>query len=337
MYIKDGLTFDDVLLIPKYSEINSRADVDISVDLGKGIKLRGPFINANMKSIASPKLVSNMFEFGMGILHRFDTIENQTRNYFEAITIAGELRLQSTVGISVGISSEKDNDIIINQTGTRIVCIDVAHGDHIRVLKETNRIAEKYPNVLLIVGNVATGIAACRLRDSGANVIKANVGSGSLCSTRIETGNGVPTMTAIQDIFISLGGNYSARPKIITDGGIRYAGDCVKSLCFSDAVMLGSVLSATDETPGEVVTLDGKNYKQYAGSSTHKTNRIEGVSGLVEAKGPMRVVLQKFKEGLESGLSYQGCKNLDELRQDPMFVRISNSGLKESHPHANLK
>ena len=212
---------------------------------------------------------------------------------------------------------------MISESGTKIVCIDVAHGDHERVIAETTRLANKFPDVLLIVGNVATGEGARRLADAGADVVKVGVGPGSLCTTRVETGNGVPQLTALMDVYNHLG-NRDA--KIIADGGIKKAGDVVKALCFSDAVMLGSVLAGTDESPGDVMTVGGQKYKQYAGSSTHKTNRVEGVAGLIPYKGPMRNVLEVFKEGLQSGLSYQGCDNLVDLRDNPRFVRLSASG-----------
>lgn len=337
MNIVEGLTYDDVLLIPKHSTIFSRSKVDISVDLGKGIKLNGPYISANMKTVSGPKLVGNMCEYGMGILHRFASIEEQIANYNKAVSIS---KKPESIGVSVGIESQSDTDALISETGTKIVCIDVAHGDHERVLIQTTRIAHKYPDVLLIVGNVATGAGARRLGNAGADVVKIGVGNGSLCTTRIETGNGVPQLSALIDVFESLGGDQNKgydRPKIISDGGIKRAGDVTKALCFSDAVMLGSVLAGTDEAPGEVITVDGLKYKKYAGSSTHKTNRIEGIAGLTPYKGPMKNILEVFKEGLQSGLSYQGCDNLVDLRECPEFVRISSAGLNESHPHANLR
>ncbi len=330
MNIIDGLTFDDVLLKPKNSKIHSRSGIDLSVDLGKGILLKGPFISANMKTVTGPDMARAMVDYGMGILHRFSSIEDQIKNYKEVGT--------ATVGVSVGISSERENDTLIDETGTKIVCIDVAHGDHERVIKETNRLSKKYPHILLIVGNIATRTGMLSLGDAGADVIKVGVGGGSLCTTRIETGNGVPQLTALENAFTTFEDHFSnPRPRIIADGGIKSGGDCVKALCFSDAVMLGSMLAGTDESPGQIIKIDGMQYKNYAGSSTHKTNRIEGVSGLIPYKGSVKNILEVLKEGVQSGLSYQGCDNLIDLKESPEFVRISSAGLKESHPHANLK
>jgi len=177
------------------------------------------------------------------------------------------------------------------------------------------------------------------------NVIVHN----SLCTTRIETGAGVPQLTALHDVYeesknkqatyIDALGAFATHVnnrkfKIIADGGVRSAGDCVKALCFSDAVMLGSLLAGTDETPGGIeVDTTGKRYKTYAGSSTHKSNRVEGVVRKVPCKGSAKHILTKLTEGIQSGLSYQNCINLKELKEDPEFIQISSAGLIESHPH----
>lgn len=189
----------------------------------------------------------------------------------------------------------------------------------------------------------------------------------SICSTRIETGNGVPQLTALSDIYeqvtqkenlniyyhllkcyepdqpahftmkskiAKLEDEAKHRAKIIADGGTRRAGDGVKYLCFSDALMLGNVLAGTDEAPGETFVIDGVAHKTYAGSSTHKSNHIEGVVGLVPSKGPVKKIVESFLEGIRSGLSYQGVSNLEDLKKNPEFVRISSAGLIESHPHS---
>ncbi len=347
MNIVDGLTFDDVLLIPEHSDISSRSEDNINtgVNLGKGITLPGPFISANMKTITGPELATEMYSYGLGILHRFDSLDNQIENFKTTKSLVGyAIGLPSVgggdycAGVSVGVNSKDDADFLIDSTEAKIVCIDVAHGDHAKTIAMTKHISTKYPNVLLIAGNVATGDGARRLAGSGADVIKVGVGPGSLCTTRVETGNGVPQLTALYDVYNSL---FNVRTgydkiKIIADGGIKHPGDVVKALCFSHAVMLGSVLAGTEETPGEVFTLNDQKWKKYAGSSTHKTSRIEGVEGLVPYKGPVKNVLRRFKEGLVSGMSYQGVRTLDELRENPRFVRITSAGLRESHAHAML-
>ena len=152
----------------------------------------------------------------------------------------------------------------------------------------------------------------------------------SLCTTRIETGNGVPQLTALKNVYEYAEGNF----KVIADGGIKSSGDIVKALCFSDAVMLGNLLAGTDEAPGNIIKgTDGKTYKEYVGSSTHKSSHVEGVSALVPYKGPVGDVITKLMEGLRSGMSYQGVSNLVDLKKYPEFVTVSNAGLVESRPH----
>jgi len=157
----------------------------------------------------------------------------------------------------------------------------------------------------------------------------------SLCTTRVETGNGVPQITALHDVtWKGVFQKDGREPMFIADGGMKSAGDCVKALCFADLVMMGNVFAGADEAPGTtVVTLSGKNYKEYAGSSTHKQKHIEGVCGLVPSKGPVQKIVQKFSEGIRSGCSYQGVESINALQIDPQFSVLTNAGLIESHPH----
>lgn len=718
MKIREGLSFNDVLLVPQHSKIVSRSHVDISTNLGKGVHLDVPVISANMKTVTGPNMAIKIAMLGgMAILHRFDTFSEQIQNYnrvIEALNL--ETILVNRVGISVGVTDHIFNENLISKTEAKVVCVDVAHGDHELALRATEKIANKFPNVLLIAGNVATGSGAYRLWNAGADVVKVGIGPGcfaagtrvlmsngfyknieeivpgdkvinkngksvtvtnafstgvrkvvkmrnsifyedtyvtpdhkyfigdlssvskktvenqgyvkilekesktkpkkskykwqaigendkiallmpkniefelndsfsieilkrdggnginniinkvdyiltpsydlgyifgtflgdgcasctyynnsnrgaitwyfgvneldianklaesikkifnkdivieikeniinckfyykpladflntfskktqkhlpenlfinnknylqgildgmidsdgniekngrvnfsntspqlielfntttylltgvwpnnqknkksagglemnyenisqpyvarinttaekrltkdfqvskmleisnieiempvyditvdcethsfiannaivhnSLCSTRTETGNGVPQLTALYDCYNQSYPSTSNRPKIIADGGVKVTGDVVKSLCFADAVMLGGMLAGTDETPGEIVSFNGKMYKKYAGSSTHKSNHIEGVAGFVPYKGPVNKIIQNITEGLRSGLSYQGCENLDELKENPEFIRISHAGLVESRPHAEI-
>ncbi len=340
MKIKQGYTYDDLLLVPQYSTIKTRKNVDLSVDLGKGIKLSVPIISANMKNVTEVEMAGKITELGgLALLHRFCSPKDQ-------LLMLCKLP-HDNVGISVGVHEEEKEklEVAIDKANCKIVCVDVAHGDSKVCLNMVEYIAKTYPEVLLIAGNVATAGGARRLYEAGANVIKVNVGSGSLCTTRIETGNGVPSMTALHDVFYeSL--NWNGAPicnknkrkfKIIADGGLRKAGDLVKSLCFSDAAMLGGLLAGTDEAPGNIVEFNGSKCKEYVGSSTFKSNHIEGIRGYVPLKGPVESVITKLAEGIKSGLSYQGCSNLEELKENPEFIQITNSGLVESHTHSVMK
>lgn len=335
MRIKTGYVFDDVLLVPKHSDVEKRSSVDLSVDFGHHInKLTIPIVSANMKNVTGAEMADTIASIGgLPILHRFYSSNH------EMVAEFMKTWLHSNVGCSVGVqSSDKELVDQLVGVGCQVICVDVAHGDHDNCVRMCNYIAAKH-DVLIIAGNVATLSGALRLYHAGARVIKVGVGGGSLCTTRIETGNGVPQLTALEDVYEASktvhgeSGHPRRKFKIIADGGIRSAGDIVKALCFSDAVMLGNLLAGTNEAPGAIVTIAGVRYKEYAGSSTHKTNHVEGVSALVPAKGPAANVIAQLLEGVRSGLSYQGVSNLDELKVEPEFVTISNAGLKESHPH----
>lgn len=337
MYIETGYTFDDLLLIPKHSEVESRDDVDLSVQLPKGIKLGLPLVSANMKTVTGPKMARTIARLGgLAILHRFDYYDVLVDNFKEATAGLNSEGVLGEVGASVGVH-ENDFELAKNlyKCGCKIFCVDVAHGDHILVTRFISQLRKELGDVLIVAGNVATESGAQTLWNVGADVIKIGIGSGSLCSTRIETGNGYPQLSALDNVC---NGYYEPRqgsvgPIFISDGGIKTAGDCVKALAFADLVMLGNLFAGTDEAPGEIISVGGLQYKQYVGSSTHKQKHVEGVVGLVPYKGSVCNVITKLVEGIRSGCSYQGVNNLKDLKKDPRFVSISNSGLIESHPH----
>lgn len=355
--IKDGFTFDDLLLVPKYSEIESRSQIDLSVSLSKGVKLKLPIVSANMATITNKEMAICMAgQGGMALVHRFMPIGEQLVLVCGFKKNSNSIDLLNYIGFSIGVKKEDYQfaDELI-KFGARIICIDIAHGDSKLCVNMCKYISEEYPNVLLIAGNVCTADGAKRLWRAGADLVKVNVGAGSLCTTRIETGNGVPQLTALMAVaeakkeLIEDYDDYEyigqiekkikrraeiTRPiGIIADGGCKTNGDIVKSLVFADVVMTGNMLAGTLETPGEVIETNGVKYKRYVGSSTHKTNHIEGVEALVKVKGSAKDVLQKMQEAISSGCSYQGVFNLIDLKKEPQFVRITNAGLKESHAH----
>jgi len=330
MNIVQGYTFDDVLLIPKKSSIKSREDIDLSVEFNKGIKLDIPVISANMTNVTGPAMASEIAQLGgMAILHRFVDDYEFTEQFREAVYPSSDY--YNNVGVSVGIHDD-DKELAEQavKDGCRIICVDVAHGHHDNCLQMCDYVAKNFPDVLLIAGNVATVEGAKDLASVCVDVVKCGIGGGSLCSTRIETGNGVPQLSALDNIYQEL---KDKNVSIIADGGIKKPGEITKSLCFSHAVMLGNLLAGTEEAPGNIIKVDGRDFKQYAGSSTHKSKHVEGVIGLVPYRGPVEQVITNLMEGLRSGLSYQGASNLNELRKDPQFVSISNAGLIESNPH----
>lgn len=341
--IRESLTFDDVLLVPQYSTLESRSKVDLSVNMNE-LKFTHPIIPANMKTVTGVEMSRFIIQSGgLAILNRFISIEEQYAAVQEIRNIDGLNRFAVSIGIK-----ESDKELVTNfvSTGVRIICIDVAHGDSLQCTSMIKWVKSKFPNTTLIAGNVATGSGARRLWKAGADVVKVGVGPGSLCTTRIETGNGVAQLTALMDVakeqkqLVDL---ERTRPRdsnekvrtypFIADGGLKNAGDLVKALCFADMVMAGNLFAGTDEAPGELIHMGGHPYKRYAGSSTHKTNHIEGVAAMVPYKGPAEQLLTKLLEGLKSGCSYQGVDNLIDLKDNPIFMKITNAGLQESHPH----
>lgn len=340
MFIKEGLCYDDVLLVPQHSTIESRSKVDLSVEWGR-LEFSHPIIPANMKSIVGNDMIIEIIQSGgLAILHRFMSIEEQL-NIAEDIMDMGGMN-----GFAISIGT-KDNKIDISKfmdIGVRTFCIDIAHGDSAQCIDMIKTIKDLDNSAMVIAGNVATGNGARRLWEAGADVVKVGIGPGSLCTTRIETGNGVPQLTALMEVSKvqkEMIERSRARDEdfskgyfpIIADGGIKNAGDCVKALCFADMVMAGNLFAGCQESPGEELFINGESYKQYIGSSTHKVNHIEGVAAIVHTKGPYKSILDKLLEGIRSGCSYQGAHCLRELRDNPEFIKISNAGLTESHPH----
>lgn len=340
--LRESLTFDDVLLVPQYSTIKSRSTVDLSVKLN-GLEFSHPIIPANMKTVTGLEMSRFIVKSGgLAILNRFIPIEEQ----YAAIQEIRDIDGLNKFAISIGVK-DSDKELVTNfvNAGLKIICVDVAHGDSLQCVNMVTWIKTKYPNVTVIAGNVATGSGARRLWEAGADVVKVGVGPGSLCTTRIETGNGVAQLTAIMDVAVAqaqLRELERTRPAdakknltytFIADGGIKNAGDVVKALCFADMVMVGNLFAGTDEAPGDLFYIDGHAYKSYAGSSTHKANHIEGVTAMVPYKGAAPQVLTKLLEGVRSGCSYQGVDNLEDLKEVCEFVRISGAALRESHPH----
>lgn len=345
MNIREGLTFDDVLLEPKFSAVQSRADIDLSVNLN-GLKFAHPIIPANMRSIAGYAVaLEAMRAEGLAILHRFDTIRIQVIAFkkLERFATLNGQNVSQHVGVSLGVHTE-DKTALAEwwDLGVRIFCIDVAHGDLELSFQMVNRVrdyAEKHraggERCTIIAGNVATGAAALRSWNCGAHVVKVGVGPGSLCTTRVETGCGVPQLTALEDV--ALARRHVARPSetigIIADGGMKSAGDMVKALCFADMVMTGNLFAGCEEAPGREIQINGRRLKEYVGSSTHKTTHVEGVEAMTPVKGPFSDVLTKLTDGIRSGCSYQGVSKVGDLKKDPRFIRMTSAGRVESGPH----
>lgn len=326
--IREGLSFDDVLLVPQHSQLESRDRVEVGVNLA-GASFNHPIVPANMASVATFKLLQEQVKSGgLAVMHRFQPIAEQINTF-------NLLGTEELVAASIGVKKEDERSFrMLLNAGVWIFVVDVAHGDSslaVEMVAWIKAIGGRRTHV--IAGNVATRQGAKRLYDVGADAVKVGVGPGSLCTTRIETGCGVPQLTALMDVAELRNEHYPTRG-IIADGGIKNAGDCVKALCFADMVMAGRMFAGCDEIgePDYRVVGEGA-YRFYRGSSTHKTRHVEGVVARVPASGSYSKVLSKLMDGIRSGCSYQGAQTVKNLQDHPEFIKITAAGLRESYPH----
>lgn len=341
-----GITFDDVLLVPGYNGIRSRQAVTTDVELPRAdrpISLKIPVISANMDTITGGDMAIAMAKLGgLGILHRFMSIEANVAEYRRA-------RVAGPVAVSIGVSGDAmERAEALIAAGAEILCVDVAHG-HSKMVNQTVRgLREKYSdNLCIIAGNVASYAGADYLAAAGADIIKVGIGPGSVCTTRIKTGFGVPQLTAILDC------RKVDRP-IIADGGIRVPGDAVKALAAGAAyIMLGGMLAGTEETPGARVAKlgpDGKEtfVKVFRGMASREAQEdfmgamadwktAEGISTEVPARGPVGGVIADVMGGIRSGMTYCGAVNLKELQRKAQFMEVSRASVDEGLPHAVLR
>lgn len=332
----DSYCFNDLMLVPKYSKITSRSQIDLSVKLVKDFKFNFPVVPSNMKTITELAMARVMFDYrSLAILHRFVNFETQLQWLEEIKTWGDTTRF---IGFSIGVKREDcDNVDILVKNGAQIICIDIAHGWSEHCSTMTRYISQTYPDVLLISGNAAEGEGARAIWKAGADVCKVGVGAGSICLTRINTGNGVPSLTALSrahDVRSELEPYLGRKLFVMNDGGCVTPGDVAKSLCFADLCMAGNLFSGANETPPDIIKHNNKLYKSYVGSSTHKNGSYsEGVEAMTECKGPTTEIIRKISEGLKSSLSYQGVTNLVDFKRDPRFVKITSAGLQESGAH----
>ncbi len=335
----NALTFDDVLLVPQYSEIASRKQVDLTTTI-LGAKFPTPICSANMDTVTEVAMAKKMWSLGgLGFLHRYASHE-------AVLEWLKQIHEDRCIAIpSIGVKSEDfANALAYADEGVLAVNIDIAHGDSKHMVEMIKRLTKE--GVEVVAGNVATYSGACRMLDAGAKVVKVGIGPGSLCTTRIVTGHGFPQLSAIEEVA-KLKNNYQF--SLIADGGIRNAGDCVKALAFgADMVMVGSLLAGTEESPGTATQLQnekGHYYwaKEYRGmaskaardsvTQTDSSYTPEGESTYVKFKGPVQPIIDQLVGGMRSGLSYSGVQNLQELQLNAQYVTITGNGMAESKPH----
>ncbi|WP_283583395.1 IMP dehydrogenase [Limosilactobacillus difficilis] len=361
-FAKKGLTFDDVLLIPAESHVLPN-QVDLSTTLAPNIKLNVPFISAGMDTVTESSMAIAMaLQGGMGVIHKNMSIQAQAG---EVSTVKGvELpasfgkaavddKKRLLVAAAVGVTSDTfERAEALLKAGADAIVIDTAHGHSAGVLRKIAEIRDHFPDVTLIAGNVATAEGTKALYDAGVDIVKVGIGPGSICTTRVVAGVGVPQITAVYDAA-SVAREYGKT--IIADGGIKYSGDIVKALAAGgNAVMMGEMLSGTTEAPGELFEENGKKYKMYRGMGSvaamaqshgssdryfqggvNEANKLvpEGIEGREEYKGDVADVIFQMIGGLRSGMGYVGAPDIPTLIDKAQFVQITNAGLRESHPH----
>lgn len=360
-----GITFDDVLLIPGYSDF-SRADIDLSTQLTKKISLASPFVSAPMDTVTESKLAIALAEQGgIGIIHRNLPINEQANQ------VADVVMHNHMVGAAIGAGSGfEDRAKALVEAGISIIVIDSAHGNTKPIIETIQYIKKTFPDLQIIAGNIATKEGAENLIKAGADALRVGMGPGAICTTRIISGMGVPQLTAIMD-------TYSVAKKhnvpVIADGGIKYSGDMLKAFAAgASTVMMGSYFAGALEAPGKVHELTPEQvpsrfksslskkqktyqFKEYRGmgsvaameegariksedefhGKTYKDRVLvaEGVESLTPVKGTVKDIVEQAIGGIRSGMYYVGVKTIKELCEKGRFMQITQASLTESHPH----
>ena len=361
-FVKEGLTFDDVLLIPAESHVLPN-EVDLHTQLAPNLKLNIPIISAGMDTVTEGAMaIAIALQGGLGVIHKNMSITAQAGEVANVKNVVVPSNITKAavddnnhllVAAAIGVTSDTfERAEALIEKGADAIVIDTAHGHSAGVLRKIKEIRDHFPNITLIAGNVATGDATRALFDAGVDIVKVGIGPGSICTTRVVAGVGVPQITAIYDAATAA---REYHKPIIADGGIKYSGDVVKALAAGgNAVMLGSMLSGTTEAPGEIFESDGQKYKTYRGMGSvgamaqahgssdryfqggvNEANKLvpEGVEARVEYKGDVSDIIFQIIGGLRSGMGYVGAATINDLRENAQFVKITNAGLRESHPH----
>ena len=354
--MRNSLTYDDIQLVPQYSNIPTRTQIKLHTLVSRRYGLLNPIVASPMDTVCGLEMAYKMFKLGgVGCIHRFNSIEEQSNivkelyhriyseewgNQFESWGVMVDnwhseiphIPIMASIGVS---ESDKDRAKSLVDSGCNIIVIDVAHGHHKNVEKMLmwckNNLDDK---VDIIAGNIATKEAAQELESWGADGLRVGIGGGSLCTTRVKTGFGVPNVSCLEDI-ISV-----AKTPVMADGGIRSSGDISKALAIgASSVMLGSLIAGTDEAPGQIVETPKGLYKRYRGSAsletkvTHgqQTRNVEGESTTIPYKGGVKFIVNGLIDGVKSALSYGGAKSLEDF--NPPYVKVTNSGINEAKPH----
>ena len=344
-----GLTYDDVLLLPDASDVIP-SEVDTKTWLTRKIQLQIPLVSSAMDTVTESEMAIAMAKAGgIGILHRNLSIEDQVAH-------AKKVKAIGLTGAAVGVGDDgfKRAQALI-EAGVDVVVVDTAHGHHRGVLEAIEKI-KKFSEVQIIGGNIATRAGAQALINAGADAVKVGVGPGSICTTRVVAGVGVPQITAIMEAYKACS---KAGIPLIADGGLQYSGDIVKAIVAgASSVMLGSLFAGCDESPSELVEIDGEKFKRYRGmgslgamqsrgeQKSYSKDRYmqddvlsedklvpEGIEGKIKYRGSVTSVIHQLVGGLRSGMGYAGAPDIETLRTEGRLIQITAAGLQESHPH----
>ncbi len=357
--LRECLTFDDVLLVPGYSDVLPK-DVDTRSSLTRRISLAVPILSAAMDSVTEARMAIAMArEGGLGVIHKNFSPEDQAAEVHSVKSVdctdfpahaTKDARGRLRVAAAVGPGPDRDARVAaLVAAGVDAIVVDTAHGHSRGVLGAVAYVKKAFPDVDVIAGNIATAEATRALAEAGADAVKVGIGPGSICTTRVVAGVGVPQITAIADCAKEA---ERAGIVVIADGGIKLSGDVTKALAAgARTVMIGSLLAGTEEAPGEVVLVSGHAYKSYRGmgslgamqrgskdrygqGSTADEKLVpEGIEGRVPYRGPIQAIVHQLVGGVRSGMGYVGARTVDELREKGRFVRITSAGLRESHVH----
>ncbi len=342
--IGKGYSYNDVLIVPKYNKVLSRRDVKFKTKVTRNYEIDIPIIASNMDTVCESKMAIAIGKLGgLGILHRFMSIQEQARQVEEV------KREGLIAAAAIGIKDTKERVEALVRAGVNIIVIDLAHGHSKYAGKTLDYLKETYPHVDVMAGNIATKDAAEYFLSKGADGIKVGVGPGAMCTTRIMTGAGVPQLTAIMDVYEAVKGEIP----ICADGGLKKPGDVVIALgAGASTVMFGFLLVGTDESPGEIIEKNGEKFKLYRGSASYDVSMkkaeldgqvekgvisIEGEQTLVPYSGSLKDIINRFLGGLASGMTYIGANEMKKLIGKADFIEISYAGFEESIANGVLK
>jgi IMP dehydrogenase/GMP reductase len=322
-----SLTYDDISLIPtEVSRIRSRTEA-VTAEKFLGLELSVPVISSPMDTVTGITMAKELTELGcLGILNRFDSSLDEILNSRENKNLIKGVSIALTTG----------DDIIEKLAELNcVICIDTANASNRAVLEKTEDVKKKF-NMPVIVGNIAHGATLKQLEDAGADAVRVGIGSGSVCTTSIQTGIGLGQVSSLLDVLFVRDEN-KLKIRVIADGGIKSPGDVAKAISLgADVVMLGRMLSGTKETPGEVIKYNGQLWKKYRGSASFgvkmRNEFIEGEETMVPYKGTVKNVIDSISDGLRSSMSYMNCFTLDELRKTETYAVLSNSSYLERLP-----